>query len=135
MVNLAVEDLDANNKAKETIALELKLLEESRVLLMQKLEQEDDDPNDDEINLSSVCARIGGPLGATLMTLRTRLRDLLTRIQEINEANSRLVHHSIENIRWTVNMMRLVETEAPTYEATGYVRDEDRTGRMVSREL
>jgi len=134
MSSLAIKELDSNNKEKETIALELQLLEESRMLLMQRLEEE---PNlrGKEINLSTLSASVDEALGAPLVALQSGLKSLLGDIREMNETNKNFLHHSLEHIQWTVGMMKILEAGSMTYEPSGGVRDEGTTGRVISREL
>ena len=135
MVDYSIDDLGRSNMEKETIGLKLRLLEESRMMLMQRLSPHfDKEP--EEITLADLCAKAGEPMASEIDARRTALKAQIGEVRELNERNRALALHSLSHIQGMINLIRALNAGSPTYEPTGTIKSpENRPGRVVRQEL
>ena len=135
MVDYSIDDLGRSNMEKETIGLKLRLLEESRLMLMKRLSPYiDKEP--EEITLDDLCEKAEDPLASEIAARRTALKAEIAGVREHNERNRALALHSLSHIQGMINLVRAMNSGSPTYEPTGSIKPpENRLGRVVRQEL
>lgn len=112
------ETVQEITKQKETLALELKVLEEARATLMGRLGV--------LFGQSSESLTLGvlielGPeqYRPALLELRRELQDSMTKLNEVNRRNGFLLERALAHIRGALSLITTLVTQPPTYEPTG----------------
>ena len=122
LISANIDDLDANNKAKEKMLLEIQSLEKKRLELVDKvIAQESLEPG--EVTLLSLATLSGGDMGERLRSLHSVLDLLVKRVKELNLRNEELIHSALENITGAIGSIRDTLNENKTYEKKGKVDD------------
>jgi Trp operon repressor len=95
VVDCSIEDLIQTNKEKENLVLKIRILEQSRQALLEKI-AEKMGVSPAELNLSNLEKRIKQPFVSTLRTLRSNLSAILQSIHDVNEENRVFLQHSVD---------------------------------------
>jgi flagellar biosynthesis/type III secretory pathway chaperone len=105
-------------KRKETLALELKVLEEARATLMDRLAAHLAMPVE-SVTLTGLLDLAPVTLTSSLHELRDELSDLMGRLFEANRRNGFLLERSLAHVRGALALLTSLVTHPPTYESTG----------------
>lgn len=105
-------------KRKETLALELKVLEEARATLMGRLAAELAVPVE-SVTLTGLLDLAPADEVPSLRELRDELSDLTRRLFETNRRNGFLLERSLAHVRGALALLTSLVTQQPTYEPTG----------------
>ena len=105
-------------KRKETLALELKVLEEARATLMSRLAAELAVPVE-SVTLTGLLDLAPASVVPSLRELRDELSDLTRRLFETNRRNGFLLERSLAHVRGALALLTSLVTQQPTYEPTG----------------
>jgi flagellar biosynthesis/type III secretory pathway chaperone len=112
------ETVQELTKQKETLALELKVLEEARTTLMGRLGMLFGQPS--ESLTLSVLIDIGPEqYRPALIELRQELQDSMAKLNEVNRRNGFLLERALAHIRGALSLITTLVTQPPTYEPTG----------------
>jgi flagellar biosynthesis/type III secretory pathway chaperone len=98
LVDIDVEKIEEISKEKDTVVMRLRLLEEERVRLMRKFE--DDNYITNNMNLEDLAKFTGDKI---FSVLRSEMLSLLKNIEEMNKFNGILIGRSIRHIRTTTS--------------------------------
>lgn len=126
LVNLELDEVESVVKAKDILILKLRLLEEERVRVVDRLEaeprEEPLDPNVDfpKVNLKRLAERFGDE---ELLALRSKLISLTQSIQEMSAFNRVMIDRTLEFIRKNTPLLSKNHSLAP----------ESEKGRVFSR--
>lgn len=135
MEEYSIDALGRSNMEKETIGLKLRLLEESRLLLMKQIAS-DFDKEPEDITLEDLGGRAPEPLASEIAARRAALKSVVGQVREMNERNRALALHSLSHIQSTINTIRTLSSDSPTYASTGSISPPgSRPGRVVRQEL
>lgn len=131
MVNLDSDGLEEAVRGKEALAVEGRLLEESRSEVARALASQVG-LREDPPRLSSLCERLG-PRAEPLRERHSRLVALLGAVRELADANASFAGDSLAQIRATLRLFGRMLPAEPTYrpEALGAVAQD--AGRIVRR--
>jgi len=130
VVGLNLHQLNQACKAKDNLLLKLRILEEQREQLMDKLAS-DFDCSSQEISLTRLSRWVEEPYAGML---RERSADLLTLIQALQEANQQnktLLTHSLELIQGSYNLLNNAMAANPVYHRRGDIPNNRQTGKHV----
>lgn len=105
-------------KRKETLALEIKVLEEARATLMGRLAAELTVPVE-SVTLTGLLDLAPADEVPSLRELRDELSDLTRRLFETNRRNGFLLERSLAHVRGALALLTSLVTQQPTYEPTG----------------
>ncbi len=105
-------------KRKETLALELKVLEEARATLMERLSARLAMPVE-SVTLTRLLDIVPAALAPSLSELRDELTDLTGRLFEANRRNGFLLERSLAHVRGALSLLTSLVTHPATYEPNG----------------
>lgn len=122
ILSSSIDDLHANNKKKEVVILEIKLLDESCVRVLEKLCQhltEADGLRAFELLL----ARDEDPRLDPVRRCYDSLCRLARQVREINSSNERLIKGSLRAIMSSISFLtQCAESGMPCYESNGRLK-------------
>lgn len=134
LVSANLDDLNDNNKAKESMLIQAKAIEDQRLLLTEKLAAEEG-MADAQPKLLEMAVHIGGPDGDKLRNMHAVLDLLMRRIKEFNGYNESLVNSALQNITGAMKAIKETLQEKPTYQKQGKISSAGgQAGHLVSRE-
>lgn len=114
---------------KETLILELSMMEEGRQLLLRKLaEQLEVSPA--ELTLGRLSTLAPQPFADAFQDCRTDLAALVQEISQANERNTVLLSSSLDCVRMSLGLLTRLLEPAPTYGSSGHL-DTTGTGGKV----
>ncbi len=131
VVDFSTEDLIQTNKEKENLVLKIRILEESRVVLLEKLADNMGVPPE-ALTLSALEQRVKEPFVTQLSTHRSNLSAILQSIREVNEGNRVFLQHSVDFVKGSLALIRHLTASNPKYMATGILDGDRLDGRFVS---
>lgn len=134
LIDLRVDDLFENIKRKETLSVKIKMLEESRVALVEQLSTHYEIPHQPP-TLSDLVSVVEEPHRSALNTARSTLRALMKSIQEVNQGNTLIVKDSIFYCNRSLDFLNHACSENPTYLHSGRIKDPARFGSLLTREI
>ena len=112
------ETVQEITKQKETLALELRVLEEARATLMARLAVLFGVPVE-TLTLSALVELGPDEHAEALKALQGELSDLMGKLREANRRNGFLLERALAHIRGALSLMSTLVTQPPTYEPTG----------------
>lgn len=112
------ETVQAITKQKETLALELRVLEEARAALMGRLAALFEEPVE-SLTLTRLVEEAPVEYAPALKALQSELSDLMTRLSEANRRNGFLLERALAHIRGALSLLTTLVTQPPTYEPSG----------------
>ncbi len=131
VVDCSIEDLIQINKKKENLVLKMRILEQSRQALLEKIAEAIGIPPE-ALTLSVLEERLEEPLANQLSTLRSKLRAILQSIREANEENRVFLQHSVDFVKGSLDLIRHLTLTSPTYMPTGGLESDRCDSRFVS---
>ena len=134
LVDLRAEEIFESNKKKETCTLKIKMLEESRSLLVDKLSQHYA-ISSQELTLSKIISLVKEPYHSVLDTARSILTALIKSIKEVNQGNALIVKDSLYYFNRSLDFLNYASSLSPTYVDNGKIKDPKRFGSFLSKEI
>ena len=131
VVDCSVEELIQTNKEKENLVLKLRILEQSREAILEKLAG-GMGLSGGELTLSKLEHRLKEPFASQLRTLRTKLSAVLCSIREMNEENRVFLQHSADFVRESLALIRYLTVSSPKYMPSGALVGDRLDGRLLS---
>lgn len=130
MVDLSLDRLQECSNHKETIILNLQILEESRKDVINLILN---GRGNDTPALSAIidCAPVRYRNG--LETCRSNLRSLVNSIKEINQINGILAERAINYTRSSLTFLNRLAHELPVYKPSGQMDHAKKTGKLVCK--
>ena len=132
IVDCSIEDLIQTNKEKENLVLKIRILEQSREGILEKLADRIG-LSSDELTLSTLEERLKEPFATQLQTLRSNLSAILQSIREVNEENRVFLQHSVDFVKGSLALIRYLTVSSPKYVASGALNGDRWDGRFVSK--
>ena len=129
-----LERLNEAGKTKENLLLKLRILEEQRKHLLDKLATHLKQPVGN-LTLAKLSELVGQPHAHRLVGCRSMLLELIGRIQQANADNRDLFAHSLNLVRASVNLMNSLMSSSPVYFRTGNIHCHDHTGKILQGEI
>ena len=134
LIDLSTEEILENTKKKETCTLKIKMLEESRSVVVKQLSQHCDVPSE-ELTLSKIVSLLKEPQRSTLDDTRSTLTSLIESIQEANQHNCLVVKDALHYCRRSLDFLYSSSAASPTYVHGGRIKDTARFGSLLSKEI
>ena len=134
IIELCTEEIFENNKKKETVVLKTKMLEESRLLLINKLSQHYVVSSSD-LTLSKVVSLVEEPYRSRLATCRSTLLALIKSISDVNQSNSLIVKDSLHYFEYSLDFLHYTSAASPTYLDSGKIKDPVHLRGLLSKEI
>ena len=134
VVSLNLQHLNQACKAKESLLLKLRILEEQREQLMDKLAS-DLGCSPQEISLTQLCQWVEEPYAGLFRERSTDLLALIQKLQKANRQNKSLLSHSLELIQGSYNLLNNAMADSPVYYRRGDVQKNRPTGRLLCGDI
>lgn len=107
------------SRRKDTIGLQIRSLEESRLLLMEKFSRPPDRSAED-LTFSDLFVNAPAELRAPLEQARDRLKSVVTRVTRRNQRNRQLVENSLRLLHGSMETLQKQLRAASTPSTGGY---------------
>ncbi|SPD72668.1 hypothetical protein PITCH_A1470017 [uncultured Desulfobacterium sp.] len=131
-VNLA--ELSEVNEKKETISNKMRSLEDQRLKALQNLAASLGQPVEG-MTLKKLISLTDSPYSERLSKYRTRLQSFIRRITVANNLNKSLLTHCLNLVKGSIELLNNATSTNSVYYKTGRIRNYDKTGRIVCREI
>jgi len=134
VAGMALDDLNESNKEKETLMLQIRVFEEARLALIEKL-AERLEISSDKLTLLSLCDMVKEPYSTELKTHRSNLLSLFHSIREVNRINDGLISHSLDCITGSLSLLSNLVSSGSTYLDTGRIQNGMRNGALIKGQV
>lgn len=134
LIDLSTEAILENTKKKETCTLKIKMLEESRSVLVKQLSHHCGVPPED-LTLSKIVSLLEEPYRSTLDATRSTLTSLIKSIKEANQHNGLVVKDALHYCKRSLDFLYSSSAASPTYVHGGRIKDPARFGSLLSKEI
>jgi len=124
-------ELNETSREKENLFLKIRILEEQRISLLEKLAQELGQPSQD-LTLSKLSQLVQEPQATQLGECHSTFLSLAQSIQEINQSNKTLLTHSLDLLKGSLSLLSDLLSSNPVYYRTGKMEVSDQSGRLLS---
>ncbi len=124
ILELSLEKLHETVKEKETCVLKLRILEEQRSILLERISRQVCLPSA-ESTLSNLIKTIGEPYGSRLNVCYTNLKELAATVSKVNKENGRFVEHSLACTNSSLSLLSYLNAYNSTYLSSGKVKPAD----------
>ncbi len=118
-------------KEKENIILKIRILEEQRIRVLQKISTLNDCPHEN-ITMEGLSELADEDEYARLRKCRSNLLSLAESIGELNNSNRSLLNHSIDFVRTSLSFLDNFISPRPLYFSNGQIRAYEQSGRIFS---
>ena len=127
----STEELEENNKLKETLVLKIRLMEEARQKIITQIAQCTEDSG--ESTLSRIAELAPAPYSVRLKELRAELISITGEVMEVNARNRNMVEYATNSINHLFSLISFAGRKNGTYTRDG--RDTRKCGGafLISR--
>lgn len=133
LVSANLDELNENNRNKETTLVKARSLEEARIQIVKELSVAEG--LNESTKLLEFARQIGGEIGDRLRSRQSVLELLLKRVKEHNLQNEVLVNSALDTITGGIGAIRDGLKDKPTYKKSGGKTSRPaESGQLVSRE-
>ncbi|MBW2145384.1 MAG: flagellar protein FlgN [Deltaproteobacteria bacterium] len=122
-----------SNKEKETCLLRLRMCDESREAIVNKLAK-DLDITPESLKLYTLSQWCPDALSGSMKQCIDRLTGLLSKIQTLNAENSRIVSFSMDHVQMCISLLENMGFSEKTYQKTGQMKASEWQGRLINKE-
>jgi len=129
--SFAVEELYENNKAKETLILKIRLMEQGRQNLIAKLAQGEDRP----LTLIQVAELTPEPWKTRFLELRSKLVALMEEVMSMNSRNRFLIQYTQNNLNHLYSLITFYGGKESTYNEGGRTAHGADNGLLISQNV
>jgi len=130
MIDLSLDKLHECHNQKETIVLNLKVLEDARADLISEIH---DDNQTTTTTLSMIIDKAPARYKTGMESCQSNLRSLVDSIREINQINGILADRAINYTRNSLSFLNRLISQLPVYHASGRMVHENKTGTLVCK--
>ena len=133
LVESRLDELNENNKTKDTLLVRIRSLENSRSKLARDLAVLTSS-DVDQPRLLELAANLPKEQGDRLRNMHSVLELLVRRVSEVNKANEELVQSALRSITGAMEAIKDGLAPAATYGQKGSLSGKTEGGALVSRE-
>jgi hypothetical protein len=119
-----------NNKKKETCLLKIRVLEESRILLVESIAEREPSVSSPP-TLSQLLEVAEEPYRSLLTECRSKLLALIKGISEISKDQRRFLKHSLDYLDRSLSLIDYLGSPGTTYAGSGHIHGGKRYGQVV----
>jgi flagellar biosynthesis/type III secretory pathway chaperone len=123
--------LNESTKAKENVFLKIRILEEQRTAFLERMSNSLEQPAR-SLTLTALSRLLEDPYASRIRDCQSRFLSLAQSIQEINANNKALLHHSLNLVRSSLNLLNDLIPANPIYYPSGKMHTNDQIGRVLS---
>jgi len=128
------KDSNEAGKQKENLVLKIRILEEERLRVQERL-ADSLGYQPEDLTVTKLSQLVEEPYSTRLESCRSNLLALLQSIQEVNNSNKALIMHSLELVRGSLNLLGNLISDNPVYYRSGRVQMGDQTGKVLCGEI
>ena len=128
------EELNETSREKENLFLKIRILEEQRLSVLEKLARNLGHPAQD-LTLSKLSQLVQEPQSTQLVGCHSTFLSLAQSIQEINLSNKALLTHSLDLVNGSLSLLSDLLSSNPVYYRTGKMEAGDQSGRLLSGKI
>ena len=128
------EELNETSREKENLFLKIRILEEQRLSVLEKLAQNLGQPAQD-LTLNKLSQLVQEPQSTQLVGYHSKFLSLAQSIQEINLSNKALLTHSLDLVNGSLSLLSDLLSSSPVYYRTGKMEAGDQSGRLLSGKI
>ena len=129
-----LKQLNESSKEKENQFLKIRILEEQRLTVLEKLAQKLGKP-DQLLTLTELSHLLDDPYATRIRNCQSSFLSLAQSIQEINLSNRALLHHSLDLVRGSLSLLNDLIPSNPIYYRSGKIHTSDQAGRVLSGKI
>src|SRR3990172_11698946 len=129
MIDLSLDKLHECHNQKETIVLNLKVLEDARADLISEIH----DDNQTTTTLSMIIDKAHARYKNSMESFQSNLRSLVDSIREINQINGILADRAINYTRNSLSFLNRLISQLPVYHQSGRIAQESMVGTLVCK--
>ena len=130
VVESNLDELMETNREKESLFLKIRILEEQRLTVIEKL-AEDLGQSAQNLTLTKLSQLVEEPQSTQLADCHSRFLSLAQSIQEVNLSNKALLNHSLDLVRSSLTLLSDLMPSNPVYYKSGKMQAGDQSGRLV----
>jgi hypothetical protein len=119
---------------KETIVLELSMMEEGRQLMLRRLSELLGTPVT-ELTLAQLSRLAPEPFASEFQRCRADLLELIHAVSRMNAQNTLLLSSSLDAVRTSVGLLSQLLEPAPVYGNGGHLGVSDTGGRLLHKQV
>lgn len=134
VVGLNLKQLNEVCKAKDNLLLKLRILEEQRLQVMNRVAAELG-CSPEGLTLARLSEQVDESYARRLLDCSTDLLALIQTLQAVTQQNKSLMSHSMQLIQGSYNLLNNLMVDQPVYYRSGAVERGDETGRLLSGDI
>jgi len=131
VVDSKLAQLNETSKEKENLILKIRIMEEHRRRLLEKL-ADSVGVSVESLTLKKISQMVGSLYSNRLMECHSKLWALTHSIQEVNQSNRSLLMHSIQLVKGSLSLLDNLLASGPVYYPTGEIKMGHRSGKFLS---
>jgi len=134
MAKLKVEELEKNNKLKNTLLLKVQAMDEARKAYVKQIALEKQIP-EENVKIADLCRVLSPDVSARLQNIRDRLQAAIHSLKKVQTETTLLAHSSLAWINSSMATLKSLLTPTGTYNLQGKVdHPHVFAGRVVERQ-
>lgn len=134
LVKNDVQDFEMSVARQERMIAEIKDLENSRILMVNKI-AEGMDVKESEITITRLVEMSLGQVSSELSTAKKSMTNLVTRIKRANQVNQYLIKRSVNMAQKSIDILIDESLRDVIYEQDGKIKGQDRRSLMINKTL
>lgn len=134
VVGLNLKQLNEACKSKDNLLLKLRILEEQREQIMDKLAAELSRPPQD-LTLTKLSQIVDESYARQLRERSTDLLALIETLQAASQHNKFLMSHSLELVRGSYNLLNNLMKANLVYVRSGNLQNNAQSGRLITHDI
>ena len=134
VVDSNIKALDKATKEKENLILKIRILEEQRMHLMERVADVLDHPAQ-FLTVTQLSQLVEAPYSNRLKECCSNISALTQSIQDLSDTNKGLLVHSLELVRDSLSLFDNLMAPPPVYYRTGKIHANGQTGKVLSGKM
>jgi flagellar biosynthesis/type III secretory pathway chaperone len=134
VVDSNLKQLNESSKEKENLFLKIRILEEQRLTVLERLAKKLGEPVH-SLTLTELSHLLKDPYATRIKNCQSSFLSLAQSIQEINLSNRALLHHSLDLVRGSLSLLNDLIPSNPIYYRSGKIHTSDQGGRVLSGKI
>ena len=134
VVDSNLDALIETNREKESLFLKIRILEEQRLTILEKL-AENLGQLAQNLTLTKLSQLVEEPQSTQLADCHSRFLSLTQSIHEVNLSNKALLNHSLDLVRSSLALLSDLMPSNPVYYKSGKMQAGAQGGRLVSGKI
>lgn len=134
LIQADMEVIEEVAKKKETAYLKVKLLEESRMSLTQKISQAFQ-LNENQVTLTHLIEIADPACTRDLGRCQAELRELVNTVSNLSKMNARLIGNSLDFLRGSLSLLSNLSGECQMYQQDGRLAAQRNGAKVISQKV